>query len=218
MNLRFFIRGLAAGMMISIGAVAYVIASLYGQMIAGALLFAVGILVVMEFKFLLFTGFVPNQRENLPKGKYLIQSFVVFVSNLLGAGLMSLMIRFTRIWNMNVGGVSFSDKVSSIMATKLDDNLLSIFILSILCGLIIAMIVRAKTFKNNVIYTALLIMVFIICGYEHVVANSFYITITLKLFTGKGLLFMLINLLGNFVGGFIYSYVWHLEENKNMVC
>ena len=61
----------------------------------------------------------------------------------------------------------------------------------------------------------MMIATFILCGYEHVVANSFYFSFSLKLFTFEGLLFMLVCLLGNFVGGLICSFVKNPEKNDN---
>ena len=74
------------------------------------------------------------------------------------------------------------------------------------------MIVRAKDFKKQVLYSLMMIAVFIISSFEHVVADAFYLAMSLKLFTWKGLLVLLMALLGNFVGGFLSSYIG--EEKK----
>lgn len=202
--LKKIIKGICAGISIGIGAVAYLACAVKGQPIIGACMFSVGILVVMEFKFSLFTGFVPTAKK-MPVGKYILDSFIVMASNFVGAAGLALLIYCTRIYD------TFKDLVGQMVETKLNDNLLSVFILSILCGILIAMIVKAKEYKKHVLYVVILIAVFILSSYEHVVANSFYVVFAFKLFTTKGLLFMLVNFVGNFVGGLAYSYVDYLQ-------
>ena len=199
------IYSILAGVSISIGATIYLLCS---NKIVGAFLFAVGILMVMEFKFLLYTGYVPTNRENQKITDYLINSTFVFFGNLIGGGLTALLLSLTRLKD------SLYQATSSLCETKLNDNLLSIFILSIFCGIIIAGIVKATNLKKQVIYVAMMIATFILCGFEHVVANSFYFAFSLQLFTFKGLLFMLVCLTGNFVGGLICSFVKSPEEKK----
>lgn len=197
------IKSILAGISISIGAVIYLLCS---NKIVGAFLFSVGILMVMEFKLLLYTGYVPTQRENQSIKEYIINSTFVFIGNLIGgiitAGLLALTRLQSDLWKTT----------NAVCDIKINDNLLSIFILSIFCGIIIAGIVKATNLKHRILYVAMMIATFILCGYEHVVANSFYFAFSLKLFTFKGLLFMLICFLGNFAGGLICSFVKNPEE------
>ena len=84
------IASLLAGMAISIGATIYLVLAGTSK-IVGASLFAVGIMMVMEFKFLLFTGYVPTQRENQSCKNYLINSGSVFLGNTVGALITALL-------------------------------------------------------------------------------------------------------------------------------
>lgn len=199
------VKSILAGISISIGAVIYLLCT---NKIVGALLFSVGILMVMEFKLLLYTGYVPTQRENQSTKEYIINSTFVFIGNLVGGAITAALLALTRLQG------DLWKATNAVCNVKLNDNLLSIFILSIFCGIIIAGIVRATNLKHRVLYVAMMIATFILCGYEHVVANSFYFSFSLKLFTFKGLLFMLVCFLGNFVGGLICSFVKSPEENK----
>jgi len=210
---RKIIYSLLAGVAISIGAIIYLLCS---NKIVGALLFSVGIIMVMEFMFLLFTGYVPTQRDKQPIKEYIVNSLFVLVGNIVGVLITVGLIALTRDKN------SLYEAALKISETKLNDNLLSIFILSIFCGFIIAMIVKANNYKKQIIYSAMMIAVFILSSFEHVVANAFYLGISGKLFTWQGLLFMLICALGNFVGGFASSFIESqsqeikVEENKNV--
>jgi formate/nitrite transporter FocA (FNT family) len=207
------IKSIMAGIAISIGSVIYLSCS---DKNLGALLFSVGILMVMEFKLLLFTGYVPTQRESHKKFiNYILESILIFVGNILGgmitAGLLALTSK----------GPVLYEKALAVCTTKLGENpisfqaFLSVFILSIFCGFIIAGIVKATNLKHKVLYVAMMIGVFILCGFEHVVADSYYFAASLKLFTWEGLLFILGCGLGNFVGGFLCSFIKTPEKNSN---
>ena len=198
------VKSILAGVAISLGAVIYLLCT---DKIVGALLFSVGILMVMEFKLLLFTGYVPTQRETQSFSDYLKNSGIVFVGNLIGGALTAGLLALTRLQE------KLYTATSNVCQIKLDDHLLSIFILSIFCGIIIAGIVKATNLKHRVLYVAMMIATFILCGYEHVVANSFYFSFSLKLFTLEGALLMLVCMLGNFVGGIICSFVKNPEKN-----
>ena len=206
--LKKFINSVLAGVSISLGATIYLLCS---NKIVGALLFAIGILLVMEFKFLLYTGYVPTKREEQSFLDYLVNSTFVFVGNLVGGGLTAGLLALTKLreplYNATV----------TLCQNKLNDTLLSVFILSIFCGIIIAGIVKATNLKKQILFVAMMIATFILCGYEHVVANSFYFSFSLKLFTFEGLLFMLVCLCGNFVGGLICSFVKSPEEKNSTI-
>lgn len=198
------VRSVLAGISISIGAVIYLLCT---NKIVGAFMFSVGILMVMEFKLLLYTGYVPTQRESQSFTEYLINSAVVFIGNLIGGALTAGLLALTRLKDQ------LYTATIKVCEVKLADSLLSIFILSIFCGIIIAGIVKATNLKHRVLYVVMMIATFILCGYEHVVANSFYFSFSLKLFTFEGLLFMLVCLAGNFVGGLACSFIKNPEKN-----
>lgn len=97
---------------------------------------------------------------------------------------------------------------------KLDDSLLSVFILGVFCNILIY--VAVDGYKNNPHelgkYIALFfgVSVFIICGFEHCVANMFYISVA-RMWSVKAFVFILINTLGNAVGGVIFPIAKRLE-------
>ena len=196
------IASILAGFTISIGAVIYLLCS---NKIVGASLFAVGILMVMEFKFLLFTGYVPTQRDQQGFKKYLGNCGIVYLGNIVGAFLTALLLHLTRLEE------TLSLATETVCNIKLNDDLLSIFILSFFCGIIIAAIVKATDRKHQILYVVMMIVVFILSTFEHVVANAFYLSFTYDILTIDGIIFMIICGLGNFVGGFLYSYVDKLK-------
>ena len=211
-----FIKSVLAGISIALGAVIFLVCKGKGHEIIGALFFSIGILLVMEFKFLLYTGYVPTQRENHPKFiNYFLESLLVFVGNLVGGAITAGLLALTT------KGEMLYELTTAVCEAKLGENplslqnLLSVFILSIFCGIIIAGIVKATNLKFKILYVAMMIATFILCGFEHVVANSYYFVASLKLFTVEGIVFMLVCLLGNFAGGLICSFIKNPEKNSN---
>ena len=101
--------------------------------------------------------------------------------------------------------------------TKLNDNLISIFILSVFCNILI--FVAVDGFKNNPHevgkYLSIFfgVTVFIICGFEHCVANMFYITMA-GAWSGKALLFLIVNTIGNAVGGLLIPALKRICDDK----
>lgn len=199
-------KSILAGIAIAIGAVIYLLCP---NKIVGAFLFSVGILMVMEFKLLLYTGYVPTQRQTQSIKDYILNSCLVFIGNLIGGALTASLLSLTRQKD------SLYTSTLALCEFKLEDSLLSIFILAIFCGIIIAGIVKATNLKHQMLYVGMMIATFILCGYEHVVANAYYFSASLKIFTLEGALFMLVCLLGNFAGGVICSFVKNPEKNSN---
>ena len=117
----------------------------------------------------------------------------------LFTGKVGYGIRLTRI-------AGITEKAAAMCRTKLDDSLLSIFILSVLCNIL--MFIAVDGFKNNphevgkYIGIFLGVTVFILCGFEHCVANMFYFSAA-NVWGGRALGYMLVMTLGNACGGVI---------------
>ena len=109
-----------------------------------------------------------------------------------------------------------SEKAAAMCEIKLSDNLLSIFILAIFCNMLIFIAVDGyKNIQYEVgKYLALLfgVMVFILCGFEHCVANMFYISMA-GMWSVKAFVFILVNTAGNAVGGWIIPLVRKYLKN-----
>ncbi len=67
-----------------------------------------------------------------------------------------------------------AEKAQALCMVKLEDSLLSLFILGIFCGLLMYIAVDSyKQVQNPVILVAA-VAAFILCGFEHCVADMFY--------------------------------------------
>lgn len=166
--------------------------------VLGAAFFVIGLFTICTFGFNLYTGKVCYVFEN--DKNYGLNTILIWLGNLVGCYLTALLFNLTRI------SPAISEKAFGMVETKFNDSLISVFILAIFCNLCIYIAVDG--FKNNPHelgkYLSLFfgVMIFIICGFEHVVANMFYISVA-KAWTGYAWLFLLVNTIGNCVGGWI---------------
>lgn len=190
-----FVLAILAGLSISLGGIIFLSCE---SKVVGALFFTIGLFTVCTFSFNLFTGKVCYALEN--KAAYIIDLIIIWVGNFAGCLLSGLLMRLTRV------APALIEKATSICDAKLSGNAISTFILGIFCN--ICIYIAVDGFKNNQHeigkYLALIfgVVVFILAGFEHCVANMFYFTIA-GIFSGKMLLFLLINTLGNAVGGLL---------------
>ena len=189
-----FLQSVLGGFAIGIGGVVYL---LQDNKILGALLFSVGLFMVCTFGFNLFTGKVCYIFDNKPS--YTLFTLTVWAGNLLGTAIVGMLLRVTRV----SGLIETAQAVSQV---KLNDSLLSLFILAIFCNFLIHIAVDG--FKNNpheigkYLGIVLCIMTFILCGFEHCVADMFYFTVA-GAWSGQALLRIMVISLGNVVGGIV---------------
>ena len=190
-----FLYGVLAGICISIGGAAFLALD---NKVLGALFFVVGLFTICTFGFNLFTGKICYVFEN--DRAYGLGLPVIWAGNLVGCLLVAGLLSLTRV------APAFTEKAQAMAEVKLGDSLLSIFILAIFCNLLIYIAVDG--FKNNPHelgkYLALFfgVMVFILCGFEHCVANMFYLSMA-GAWSLRAVVFILINTAGNAVGGWI---------------
>lgn len=206
-NINILFKGIYAGMMIGIGGTVYLSIS---NSIIGTIFFSVGLLTICIYKMNLYTGMIGYIIEN--KLNYIVTLLLTLIGNFIGTMITSLLVLNTRIANLSV-------RAKEISSIKINDNYLSIFILSIFCGML--MYIAVNTFKKGkdsiVRYLAIFIcvIVFILSGFEHCIANMYYISLA-KLWSLKAVLSMLIMILGNSVGSiFIAIFNNKIKENWN---
>lgn len=193
-----FLRAVMTGFAIGIGGSVYLSCD---NKYMGAFLFGTGLFVILSFGFNLFTGKVGYAVENKPS--YIIDLILIWLGNLMGTAIMGGMILCTRI-------AQIGEKAAEICNVKFNDNLLSIFILAIFCGML--MFIAADGFKKienpvgKMLAVFLPVMAFILSGYEHCIANMFYFTIA-KVWSANTVLYLIVMTMGNAVGGMFIPFV-----------
>lgn len=193
------LRAVITGFAIGIGGIVYLSCE---NKVVGSFLFGMGLFVILTFGLMLFTGKVGYAVENKPK--YIIDLIIIWVGNLIGTAATALLVTNTRV------GGAIAEKAAGLCETKMNDNLLSIFILAFFCGML--MFIAADGYKNitnpvgQMLAIFLPVMVFILSGFEHCVANMFYFTAG-GAWNPNSALYMLIMTLGNAVGGMFIPFV-----------
>lgn len=184
-------KSFLAGIIISISG--YIFVNVENKYI-GALLFSVGLLTILMLELILCTGRFCYRYNGFG---YL---FFVILFNLLGSSVLALLI--------NLSGKDIS-KIKEIAINKINKPIPELLLDAILCGILIGIAVLGYKVTHNIFIVLLAVMSFILIGAEHVVANMFYIAscITDSAIGSKSLLFLGINLVGNFLGGKITSYI-----------
>ncbi len=191
-----FALAVLAGICIALGGTVFL--SLDNKVV-GALFFTVGLFVICTTGLNLFTGKVCYVFEQ--DKAYALNLPVIWLGNLAGTWLTAFVERQTRV------GPALAEKAAGLCATKLGDGLVSIFLLAVLCNILI--FIAVDGFKNNPHelgkYLALFfgVAVFILCGFEHCVANMYYFSVA-GMWSGKTLLYILVMTAGNAVGGVIF--------------
>ena len=198
---RFFdilLKAIVTGFAIGIGGIVYLSCD---NKYIGAALFGTGLFVILTFGLNLFTGKVGYAVENKPA--YILDLMIIWLGNLMGTVATGLLVLLTRI-------APISEKAKAMCETKLSDNLISIFILAFFCGML--MFIAADGYKNiknptgQVFAIFLPVIVFILCGFEHCVANMFYFTVA-SAWSLKAFGYLIIMSLGNAVGGMFIPFI-----------
>lgn len=188
--------GFLAGASISIGAAIYLSCQ---SKVAGALLFSIGLILVVTYGFNLYTGMIGFVRS----GKELLRALYALLANALGCTLSFLLPN------------GEAARAAELWQGKLANDLPTVFIRAVVCGVLIyACVAYAK--KNSGIaafaYIVLAVAAFILCGGEHSVADLCFL-FAARGFSLQSIGFILIVAAGNAVGSLALS-VWEERTGK----
>ncbi|MEE8886623.1 MAG: formate/nitrite transporter family protein [Eubacteriales bacterium] len=207
-----FLYGIMGGICISLGGAAFLTSD---NKAVGASFFVIGLFVICTMGFNLFTGKICYVFDRKPS--YLLDLLLIWLGNFTGAWLSATMLRATRL----TGLVETAQKICT---TKLGDNYGSIFILAIFCNILIYIAVDGYANNPHELgkYLSLFfgVAIFVFCGFEHCVANMFYISMA-GFWGSRAFAFILINTAGNAVGGVIFPiakkiYAWDAGKAVKM--
>ncbi len=207
---RSLVRAILAGMMIGIGGCVFIGCSLpkYDVPWVGAILFAVGLCTIFIFGMDLYTGKVGYAVNK--KADYIPYLLVVILGNFIGALILGY-----------IAPANISEYASTLFSNKLVDvDYLQVFFKGILCGIL--MFIAADYYKNEKKFLAALICVptFILAGFEHSIADMFYFWsgffgIADAFSFSDGLIFLLVVILGNAVGGMLIPFCQRFMYEKD---
>lgn len=237
-NLSFFqmiLLGIFAGIFIGLGAHAdiTIIQTLEKFDIGfakfmGAAVFPVGLMLVVLAGAELFTGnnlMILGLMDKKITIKQILKNWsLVYIGNFIGSVLLALAIYKTGLYNSESMIVKANEIANSKVSLSFDES----FMRAILCNMIVALTIWVSTAAKYVIGKVFAIwfpiMLFVLSGFEHSVANMYFIPI--GKFTGLDISWTQIwvkNLIpvtiGNIIGGGIIVsgvyYLVYILPNKN---
>lgn len=186
-----------AGIFISLGASASLVSP---NKVIGAFVFALGLTAILAFKVDLFTGkcgYLLSQRK---KKDYLIFLCAVWLGNLIGCWLIAGGLRFYFPEAKSLFLEDYSSKLETLISSKsVTTSYTSVF-----CGML--MYIAVDGFKRcsenkllGCICYILAVATFVMCGFEHCVADMFYLILAGSIDL-KSILFLIVVTAGNFIG------------------
>ncbi len=179
-DLRFIRRSVLSGVLIGIGVI---INSLSGNKYVGAALFSFALLAIIHNGLPLYTGKIGFIRENKISDLVLMLIF-----NLIGSLIPVLMVIFCKD--------DFFGTLFAASEGKFSNNFLELFFLGALCGVLMFIAVYSK----NQIITVFCIMIFILSGFEHCIADFPYLVVN---FGGINAVKFLCIVIGNSAGSIL---------------
>ena len=189
-------KSILSGIMIAFGCSVYLSCVDKGLVWFGSFLFSAGLFTICEYGFNLYTGKVGYIALRFKDLKYIRLVFLILLFNLLTTFLLGILIgkNFEVIRNVAL----------NIYSLKFKMPLWKLFLSGVLCGIL--MYLAVDTWKRgSKIGCFIYVPVFILCGFDHSIANSFYNGAALAehTFTLQNLVIVLIVILGNAVGGML---------------
>lgn len=186
-----------AGIFIGIAGTVFLASS---NPVAGAFLFGLGLLGILCFSLKLYTGaigYLASQGKNF--FRFLFDLLLIWLGNFAGCFTVGTLVRASRTFP------GIAAKASAAVDARLLDSPVSLLILSIFCGML--MFAAVDSFRNGKLpapcrplMVILCVMVFILSGFEHCIADMYYFSVG-GAWNKDVLLLTLWLTLGNSIGG-----------------
>ncbi len=191
--LSMFALGVLAGGFIGLGAMFFtIVASDSGLSFAvtrvlGGAVFSLGLILVVIAGAELFTGnnllVMGLVSGRIPPGKVVENLVVVYLANFLGAAGLAVCVALSGHWKMNGGAIGKT--AVTIAAAKCALPFAEAFFKGVLCNLLVCLAVWLAMAGRNVTDKILAILfpitAFVAAGFEHSVANMYFIPLGIAL-------------------------------------
>ena len=236
-----FVSAMLAGAFIGFGAMYFctflgdTTMAFGAQRLIGGLCFCLGLCLVLCCGAELFTGNVlmacAKASGKISFGGMFRNWGIVWVGNLAGSLLAMAIVYLSNLQGMNGGEVG--NAFVSVAAGKVALEPVTLFFKAVLCNILVCLAVwigfSSKTTADKVLGILLPISAFVACGFEHCVANMFFLPMGLVLngvgfgaagaVTLGGVAYNLVlatagNIVGGLLVGLAYWFVYHKKQGK----
>ena len=184
---KLFVLAMFAGAFVAFGASFFTAVmgdaslSFAAQRVVGGLTFCLGLELVLLCGAELFTGnslMVLGKASGKISGKGLLYNWlVVWVGNFAGALTIAVLMYLAAVPQLNAGAVG--DAMVAIAAGKVAPAWSTLFFKGILCNVLVCLAVwigfGARTATDKVVGIILPVSAFVVLGFEHCVANMFFL-------------------------------------------
>lgn len=211
---RLFVLAVAAGAFIAFGGVFSVVAGAAvggsaASIVRGAV-FPLGLILVVVCGAELFTGnsllIAPLLNRDIKLAGLLRNWGIAYFGNISGAVVVAVLVVFGRVY----GDAACAAAIASV-AAKCDADFLSMMLKGVLCNMLVCLAVwsaiSSKSIAGKIIAVYFPVFAFVACGFEHSVANMYYIASSFMI-SNSGLSFgvallngLIAPTIGNIIGG-----------------
>lgn len=168
----------------------------------GAFLFSFGLITILAQGLYLYTGKIGT--INLSCEWVLLP--VIILGNFIGTNIIAWGVRLTRF------GEILNQNAQIIVQNKLADSWFSILLLSIGCGIMMYLAVKGWLENSDSWLIVILpVMIFILSGFEHSIANMFYFAMAGE-YSSKAFGYIFIMLIGNAIGSLAFKHLKNINK------
>ena len=219
---KLLIKAIFAGAFIAFGAIgSQVISLLTGLSYLGAFVFPIGLILVISTGSELFTGdclMITAYADKKITGKQLFSNWgLVYLGNLIGSLIIAVLVFLSGIPALSDGKIVDDAILKELMiktaASKAGMAPPALFVRGILCNILVCAAViiagKAESLSGKAIAAYLPVMLFVLCRFEHSIANMYFIPIGMILgdvSIGGFLYNMFFVTAGNIIGGIALGY------------
>ena len=209
-QLSFYKKSIFAGILIGFGGIFSIFTSKWGGLVQG-LCFSLGLFSVLLCEAKLFTGSILSIQDVWNKKRPL--SFVmddwiyIWLLNFLGAFIVGGLLSFLKVPDISLD-------------TKVNETWYNLIIKGVFCNFLICMAVwmfrnSNKTVVDAALSSLLPVACFVTCGFEHCVADVFYMALGYGLYIvnfTQMLYVIAFATIGNIIGGIFFSWFVYDKE------
>lgn len=193
-KIQMFLKSIYAGFMIGAGCIVYLSVE---NKIIGSLLFSFGLLTIVTQNFYLYTGKIGFVRKIWELANMLI----IIIGNYLGTLIASIA---SKAAQLNISS-------TELVIAKLDKDIGRVFVLSMFCGVMMYLAIDNYNKSKNIVFIIAPVMIFILSGFEHSIANMFYFNLC-GIYSFRVFCYITIMIAGNGIGAKIFSLKTYLEN------